>query len=451
MNKALPMQLNEFVDEDKTRQIVEDMLKIAKKMGASQGEVSFMSAVGLNVTVRLNEVETLEFNRDKGVGITVYTDQRKGSASTTDIKMESLTATVKAAIDLAKLTEKDSYAGLAESEKMAWEAKGLDLYHPWNLGVEEAIEIAKNCEKHALSFDKRIHNSEGATLSSTQAYHIYGNSHGFSGFYPATRHSLSCTVIAQDLQGMVRDYEFTVSRKESLLEQSEIIGKKAAEKTLSRLMAKKLPTQRIPILFHASIASSLISHLIAGLSGGRLFRRSSFLLESLNTKIFQDFMHIYEVPHICGGLGSAPFDSDGVATFSKDIVKEGIIQNYILSTYSARKLGLATTANAGGVHNLFVKSGNEDFQGLLKMMGRGLVVTELMGPGVNLVTGDYSRGASGFWVENGEIQYPVHEVTIAGNLLNMFKQIVAVGNDVDTRGTMQTGSLLIEEMTLAGI
>lgn len=450
MAKALPSSVKEFVDEATYHNIVDEVIIMAKKLGASSAEVGLQASIGLNVTVRLKEVETLEFNRDKSLGITVYLGNHKGSASTTDISMESLRSTVQAAINLAKFTEPDPFAGLAQAAEMAKTPKSLDLYHPWDLTVEEAIAISKSCEQSALAFDKKITNTEGASLSSTQGYYVYGNTNGFLGYYPTSRHSLSCTVIAQDHHGMERDYQYTLSRQHRLLEPAEKIGQEAAERSLLRLNAKKLSTRKVPVLFHASIASGIISHFTSAISGGRLFRKSTFLLDSLGKKIFPNQFHIYERPHILSGIASAPFDSDGVATTDKDFVHNGVIQNYVLSAYSARKLNMPNTGNAGGVHNLFVKSDDIDYKALLKKMDKGLLVMEVMGPGINLVTGDYSRGAQGFWVENGEIQYPVHEITIAGNLKNMFQHIVAVGNDIDKRGGIQTGSLLVEEMMLAG-
>jgi len=450
MDKALPATLKEFVDEAKYQEAVLKMLRTAKALGATQAEIGLASSTGFNVTVRKQEVETVEFNRDKAVGVTVYWGKQKGTASTTDISDASLQSAVEAAINLAKLTEPDAYAGLADPEEMASKITPLDLYHPWDLTIDRAIDLTKTCEQSAFSLDKKITNSEGATLHSTQGYHVYGNSHGFLGAYPASRHSLSCVVIAQSGQQMERDYEYTVGREESDLDRPEKVGKGAAERALKRLDAQKLSTRRTPVLYHADVAGGLISHFMSAISGGRLFRKSSFLLDSLHQKRFPEFMHIYERPHIQKGLASAPFDADGVRTRDKDIVREGIIENYILSAYSARKLGLPNTGNAGGTHNVFVQTGKEDFQGLLKKMDRGLVVMELMGQGINLVTGDYSRGVMGFWVESGHIQYPVHEITIAGNLQEMFKKIVAIGKDVDKRSSIQTGSILIEEMMLAG-
>ncbi len=451
MDKALPTQLKDFVDEAKYHELAKDMLVFAKEFGATQAEVALHASIGLNVTVRLNEVETLEFNRDKAVGVTVYFGKQKGTASTTDISQGSLKSTVQAACRLAKLTEADPFSGLADPQEMAKDIKPLDLYHPWDITVDEAVAIAKNCEQSALSQDKKITNSEGATIASSQGFHVYANSHGFLGSYPASRHSLSCMVIAQDAQGMERDYQYTVSRQKTLLNKPQVVGVEAATRALRRLSAKKLPTQRVPVLFHASIASSIVGHFLSAISGGRLFRKSSFLIDSLHKKIFPESIQINERPHILGGIGSAPFDSDGVATKDKALVTDGVISSYILSAYSARKLNLPNTGNAGGTHNIFINPTHGDFESLIKTMGRGLIVTELMGQGINLVTGDYSRGASGLWVEHGEIQYPVHEITIAGNLQNMFKQLICVGSDIDTRGSIQTGSLLIEEMTLAGV
>lgn len=451
MDKALPVKMAEFVDEGRYFQIVHDMLNLAKKLGATQAEIGLGASIGLDITVRKAEIETLEFNRDKAIGLTVYVGKRKGSASTTDIQTESLRSTVEAAVNLAKLSEEDPYAGLAEKEEMAQTFYPLDLYHPWDLSVDEAIRLAKTCEQSALFYDKRISNSEGASLSSTQAFNIYANSHGFIGSNASSRHNLSCTVIAKNPQGMERDHQYTIARDAKDLMSPQKIGKEAAQRTVDRLDARKIATQQVPVLYEANVASGLISHFIVAISGGRLFRESSFLLDSMDKQIFQDFVHIYERPHLKKGLGSACFDADGVGTYDKDFVREGIVKNYLLSAYSARKLNLKGTANAGGVHNLFIEPGEDDFNGLVKKMHKGLIVTELLGQGVNLVTGNYSRGISGFWVENGEIQYPVHEMTIAGNLKDIFKNLIAVGNDIDKRSNIQTGSLLIERMTVAGM
>lgn len=451
MSKALPIKLPELVNEHQYQSIVTEMLAIANKLGATQAEVGLHSSIGLNVSVRKAEVETLEFNRDKAIGITVYCGQSKGTASTTDIGKDSLHKTVEAAINLAKLTEADPFAGLASKEDLAMSIPPLDLYHPWDIRVDEAIALAKDCESAALGFDRKIVNSEGATVSSAQAYHVYGNSHGFLGYYPTSRHSLSCSVIAQDQSGMERDYEYTTSRKAAELEAAAYVGKAAALRALKRLSAQKIPTQRAPVIFHATVASGILSHFINAISGGRLFRKTTFLLDSLEQQIFPSFVQLYERPHLLSGLGSAPFDNDGVKTSDKDFVKDGVVKSYILSAYSARKLKMQNTGNSGGVHNLFIEPGHDDLTSLLKKMDRGLLITELMGQGINLVTGDYSRGAAGFWIENGEIQYPVHEVTVASNLRQMFANLISVGNDVDKRSSIQTGSLLIDDMMLAGV
>ncbi len=448
--KALPTNLRELVDEKAYTQAVEQILAYAKQAGATAVEVGLVASQGLNVTTRMGEVETLEFSRDKSVGVTVYIGQQKGSASTTDISTDSLKQSVDAALHLAKLTQSDPFAGLAAKEEMAFGFRDCDLYHPWQLDVYEAIELAKKCEESALSFDKKIVNSEGATVNSNQGYHVYGNSHGFIGGYPSSSHYISCAVIGEENKNMERDYDYTISRQPHLLEPVENVGQKAAQKTLARLNARKIATQKAPVLFHANIAFGLINHLIAALSGGKLFRQSSFLLDSLGKQILPSFFHLDERPHLPAGLASSPFDSDGVKTTPKDIIKDGVVASYVLSAYSARKLGMANTGNAGGTHNLFVATGQDDFSALISKMHQGLVITELMGQGINLVTGNYSRGASGFWVENGKIQYPVHEITIAGNLKDMFSQIVAIGKDVDIRHSTQSGSILIEEMMLGG-
>lgn len=448
---TLPTQINEFVDEAKYQQIARDVVSLAQSLGASQSEVGLMSSIGLNVCVRMNEIDTLEFNRDKAIGITVYVNQSKGSASTTDIHPDSLRSTVEAALHLAKLTESDPFSGLAAKEEMANNLPDLKLYHPWQVSVEDAIELAKKCEKSAFATDNRIINSEGANLSTSQSYRVYANSHGFLGAYPSSRHSLSCTVIAEENgSGMERDYDYTLSRNANNLDQAEQVGRLAAENTIKRLHARKIPTQKVPVLYHSKVASGLLNHFLSGISGSRLFRKSSFLQDSLGKKIFPKHISIFERPHLVGELSSASFDGDGVATKDKDFIRNGIVQNYLLSAYSARKLGMSNTGNAGGVHNLRVTHGNDSLAALIKKMDHGLLVTELMGQGINLVTGDYSRGAIGFWVENGEIQYPVHEVTIAGQLQDMFLNCVAIANDIDKRNSIQTGSILIEQMTVAG-
>jgi PmbA protein len=405
---------------------------------------------GLSVGVRLGEVETIEHHRSQGLGVTVYFGQRKGSASTTDLRTEALRETVAAACRIAQYAAEDEFAGLPDAELLAKEFPDLDLYHPWALDIEPAIALALECENAARGFHPAITNSEGASLNTYQGLRVLGNSLGFLHGYPSSRHSLSCSVIGQSGDSMQRDDWWTVARDAGDLESAVQVGRKAAERTVRRLGARTLSTRQCPVLFAADVAGGLLGHFIGAIRGGNLYRKSSFLLDCLGKPVFPAFIHLHEQPHLRKALGSAPYDSEGVATRPRDLVKDGILQSYVLSTYSARKLGLQTTGNAGGVHNLILDPGELDLAALLKKMGKGLWVTELMGQGVNLVTGDYSRGASGFWVENGEIQDPVEEITIAGNLRDMYLKILAVGNDVDLRGNTRTGSILVEEMTVAG-
>ena len=430
--------------------VVTLILDEAKRQGASAAEAGVNAESGLSVTVRLGEVETVEHNRDKGLGVTVYFGQRKGSASTSDFSREAIRETVGAACAIAKYTAEDSCAGLADAERMATQIPDLDLYHPWELPAERAIELAIECEAAAQAVDKRINNSEGATVSSHAGRRVYANSHGFLGAYPSSRHSVSCAVIADDGHGMQRDYWYTVARDREDLETARSVGRRAGERTVKRLAGRRLSTRQAPVLFAAEVADSLFGNFIRAIRGESLYRKSSFLLDRLGEMIFPASIRIHEQPHLKKALGSSPFDSEGVATQARDLVTEGVLQGYVLDSYSARKLGMQTTGNAGGVHNLTIDSGPYDFAGLLKQMDSGLLVTEMMGMGVNIVTGDYSRGAAGFWVENGAIVHPVEEITIAGNLRDMFKAIVAVGNDVDIRGNTRTGSVLIERMTIAG-
>ena len=430
--------------------IVTAILDEAKRQGASAAEAGVNAESGLSVTVRLGEVETVEHNRDKGLGVTVYFGQRKGSASTSDFSREAIRETVGAACAIARYTAEDPCAGLADAELMATTIPDLDLYHSWELPAERAIALAAECEAAARAVDKRITNSEGATVSSHAGRRVYGNSHGFIGAYPSSRHSVSCAVIADDGRGMQRDYWYTVARDSDDLESVRSVGRRAGERTVKRLGGRRLSTRQAPILLVAEVAGGLFGNFIRAVRGESIYRKSSFLLDQLGEAVFPEFMHIHEQPHLTKALGSAPFDSEGVATRARDLVTAGVLQGYVLDSYSARKLGMQTTGNGGGVHNLTIDSGPHDFTGLLKEMDSGLLVTEMMGMGVNIVTGDYSRGAAGFWVENGAIQYPVEEITIAGNLRDMFKGIVAVGNDVDTRGNTRTGSVLIERMTIAG-
>lgn len=429
---------------------VEQIIAEARRQGASACEVAVSMEQGLSTTVRQGEVETVEFNRDQGFGITLYVGQRKGSASTSASGEAAIRETVAAALAIAKHASEDDCAGLADAALMARELPDLDLYHPWAIAPEQAVELALACEAAAFATDKRISNADGTSLSTHQGCRVYGNSHGFVGGYASTRHSLSCVMIAEGEGQMQRDYWYDVNRQGELLADPVSIGRKAAERSVARLGARPVPTCEVPVLFAAELATGLFGHFLAAISGGNLYRHSSFLEGALGQRLFPEWLNLDERPHIPRAMGSATFDGDGLATYAKPFVAGGELVSYVLGTYSGRKLGLPSTANSGGVHNLFVSHGDEDQQALIKRMGRGLLVTELMGQGLNLVTGDYSRGAAGFWVENGEIQFPVQEVTIAGNLKDMFRQIVAVGSDLELRGNIRTGSVLIERMTVAG-
>ena len=429
---------------------VQDLLDEAIRQGASAAEAGLSQENGLSVTARLGEVETLEHHCDQGLGITVYFDQRKGSASTTNLSPESIKETVRAACSIARYTSEDPFAGLPDQQLLATDFPDLDLNHPWAINADQAIALAIECEDAARAYHAEISNSEGASVNTHQGFRVLGNTFGFLQGYSSTRHSLSCSVLAQRGDSMQRDFWYSVARNANNLESASAVGKKAAKRTIDRLAARSLSTRQCPVLYAAECASGLLGSFINAISGSNLYRKSSFLLDTLNQQIFPDFVHIQEQPHIPGALGSAAFDSEGVATKTRDIVSNGLLQSYVLSSYSARKLGLQSTGNSGGVHNLTISPGALDFQGMLKTMHTGLLVTELMGQGINMVTGDYSRGAAGFWVENGEIQFPVEEITIAGNLKTMFKTILAIGNDVDYRSNIRTGSILIEQLSIAG-
>jgi PmbA protein len=438
------------MDLDSLKQITQDVLTLAKAAGASSAETEVTFGTGQNVSVRMGEAENIEYNRDKGMSVTVYFGQQKGHASSSDLSQAALKDSVEAACNIAKYTAKDAFCGLADANLMATDMPDLDLYHPWNISVDDAIEIAKRCEAAAMAVDKkRITNSEGAGVSNSESVFAYANSHGFLGGYPSSRHSISCSVIAEENDNMQRDYWYTNARDMRDMESAEYVGKLAGERTIRRLGAKPIKTGNYPVLFEAPLASGLISSLIGAISGGSLYRKSSFLLDSLGKQIAAPLLNIEELPHIKKGIASSSFDSEGVATKSRKLLENGVLQGYVLGSYSARKLGLQTTGNAGGSHNLIVQSTGENFAELLKKMGTGLLVTEVLGHGLNMVTGDYSRGAAGFWVENGVIAYPVEEITIAGNMAEMLKQIVAVGNDVIPQSSKQTGSILIEKMTVA--
>lgn len=435
---------------NRLKNIVQNLLDEAKRQGASASEAGLSQENGLTVSARLGDVETIEHHCGQGLGITVYFDQRKGSASTTDLSPESIRETVSAACSIARYTSEDEFSGLPEKDLLATEFPDLDLNHPWGISVDDAITLAIECEDAARNYDAEISNSEGASVNTHQGIHVMGNSLGFLHGFTSTRHSLSCSVLAQRGESMQRDYWYSVARNALNLEAASEIGKKAAQRAIRRLQGRTLSTRQCPVLYSAEIASGLLSSFIGAISGGNLYRKSSFLLDALDTQVFPEFIRIYEQPHLKGALGSAAFDGEGVATKARDIVSEGVLRSYVLSTYSARKLGLHSTGNAGGVRNLTIDTGALDFQGMLKQLDTGLLVTELMGQGVNILTGDYSRGAAGFWVENGQIQYPVEEITIAGNLKDMLRNIVAVGNDIDYRGNVRTGSILVERMSIAG-
>jgi PmbA protein len=430
--------------------IIDQVLTEARNLGASEAEADIGTGAGLSVTVRMGEVDKLEHERDKGLGVTVYMDGQKGSASSSDFSPSALMDTVRAACDIARYASQDKCAGLADAELMAMSVPDLDLYHPWSITAEQAIDLAIECETIARDFDDRINNSDGVVVSTYSGAHVYGNTHGFSDGWGWSSHIIDCTMIAEGEGGMQRDGWYSKTRDRKDLQSVEAIAQEAAKRTTSRLGAKKLSTRSVPVIFEAPVASGLFSAFITAISGGSLYRRASFLLDKLGEQVFSSHIRIHEKPHKKKALGSAPFDSDGVATRNRDIVNNGILESYVLSAYSARKLGMQTTGNAGGVHNLIIEHGNLDLDGLIRKMDTGLLITDMIGFGVNQVTGDYSRGASGFWVEGGEICYPVEEITVACNLVEMYQQIIEIGNDVDPRGNVLTGSVLIENMTVAG-
>jgi PmbA protein len=425
-------------------------LRRAAKGGASQAEVGASLSTGLSVTVRKGEVETLEHQRDRGFSVTVYFGTRKGSASSSDLAEAAIAETVDKACTIARYTAEDPCAGLPEAESMAREFPELDLDHPWGIGPDEAVALARDCEAAGLEADARISNTEGGSLSSHRSLRLYANSHGFCGGYASSSHSLSCSLIVGKGDEMQRDYWYTSARCADDLESPAAVGRRAAERALRRLGARRIGTRSVPVIFVAELARGFLSHLVAAIKGAAQYRKASFLLGAAGSRVLPQWLSIEERPHLPRGPGSAPFDAEGVATRDRSLVEAGVLQGYVLSSYSARRLGLSTTGNAGGIHNLVVPTGSEGLEGLMRQMGRGLVVTELMGQGINGVTGDYSRGASGFWVEGGEIVHPVQEITIAGNLKELYQDIQAVGSDVDTRGVIRTGSLLIGRMTIAG-
>ena len=435
---------------DALANLATDVLARCKAKGATQAEASLNLDVGLNVNVRMGEVETVEHTRDRGLAITVYFGQRKGSASTADVHPDSITTTIEQACAIARYTEEDRCAGLADADRMATYFPELDHWHPWNIDAARAIELGISAEAAGRALDERLNNSDGAGVSSSSSIAVYANSHGFIGRESGTRHSISCSLLGEDSNGMQRDYWYTSGCAASDLESAEAVGRRAGERTLARLSPRRIPTQECAVLFVPEVARSLVGHLVGAVSGGALYRRASFLLDSVGQQLFPTWFNILEQPHIKRGPGSSAFDAEGVATIERELIRDGVLARYVLGSYSARKLGLQSTGNAGGTHNLVVRANAGGFEEMLQQLGTGFLVTELMGQGVNTVTGDYSRGASGFWVENGVIAFPVDEVTIAGQLRQMFERIVAVGNDVDRRSAILTGSILIEKMMVAG-
>lgn len=443
-NDPIFQRLNEV------KQAVSEALDYAKQLGASSAEAAMSSTSGLSVSTRLGELETIEYNQDGALGISVYVGNKKGSASTADLSPEALKTVVSKAVEIAKYTSEDPCNGIADKELLDFAPQDLDLYHPWQVTAEQGIDLCKQAEAAAMQFDSRISNSDGASFSSHNGLRVYGNSYGQLVGFPRSRHSISCMVIGEENGMMQRDSAYTIARKQEGLSSAESVGIEAAEETIARLNCRRIPTGKYPVVFRADIASSLFGHLVSAIGGSALYRKSSFLLDSLGSQVFSDKVNIQERPHILGGLASSAVDSEGVKTIDREIIKGGELQTYLLASYASRKLGMQATGHAGGIHNWLVEASHQDLKNVLNEMGTGLLVTEVMGQGVNIVTGDYSRGAAGFWVENGEIQYPVSEVTIAGNLKDMFLKVAAIGGDVDVRGSIQTGSILIESMSIAG-
>ena len=437
-------------DRDELIRIIDSVLTQAKTMGATSAEADIGAGSGLSANVRKGIIDKLEYERDKGLGITVYINGQKGNASSSDFSESALTKSVQAAIRIAQYASRDEYAGLIEPILMATKVPDLDLYHPWPISPKAATDLAIECEQAAFACDKRISNSDGSVVSTYSGINLYGNTNGFIDGWNWSSHTIDCTVIAEDKNGLQRDGWYSKTRDFNDLESINSISKEAVRRTISRLGSRKLSTRQVPVIFEAQVASGLFSAFITAISGGNLYRQASFLLNKKGTQVFADHINIREEPHIKKALGSAPFDNDGVATRPRDIVKNGVLQDYLLSGYSARKLGLQTTGNAGGVHNLVIDSGKNNLDNMIKEMHTGLLITDMIGFGVNQVTGDYSRGASGFWVENGELVYPVEEITVAGNLIEIYKNITSIGNDVDPRGNILTGSVMIDAMTVAG-
>ncbi len=448
---AMTLTENRFSQHpDTLRQVAHDLVRLAREKGASASSAEVSDGFGQGVTVRQGEVETIEYNRDKGLAITVYIGKQRGSASTSDFSMKALSDTVDAALNIARYTASDDCAGLPDADLLASGHENPGLYFPWQMEVEDAIALANECEAAAFAADKRITNSEGASVNVHESQFVFANSLGFIGGYPTSRHSISCSVIAGRGEGMQRDYWYSETRDPVELLTAKEVGRIAAERTVRRLKARRMSTMQVPVLFEAPVSASLLGHFVSAASGGSLYRKSSFLLDQLGQQIFSSNIRIEDNPDLPKGLSTSPYDGEGVKTLRRTVVENGVLNGYFLGSYSARKLGMHTTGNAGGTHNLILQPGALDLYGMVKKMHRGLVVTELLGSGVNGVTGDYSRGAAGFWVEHGEIQYPVEEITIAGNLKDMYKNIIEVGRDVMVQGSRHCGSILINNMTVAG-
>jgi PmbA protein len=435
---------------DSLASVAQRAVELARRLGADQAEAGVSFDEGLSVTVRMGELESVERQRDRGLAVTVYRDARKGSASTTDFAASSVEDTVRKALSIGSFTAADEYAGLADAALMAKDPPDLELYFPWDLDVDRATDIALRAENAARGLDARIANSEGATVSTGVGHRVYANSHGFVGGYPTSTYSTSCSVVARSNGSLERDYWYSVSRSPDELESPESVGAEAARRAIKRLDARQLSTRVVPVIFPAELAKGLFGHLIAAIRGTAQYRRASFLLGAAGQQVLPAFVDITEDPLIPRGLASAPFDGEGVATKRRELVTAGVLQGYVLSSYSARRLGLPTTGNAGGIHNLLVRPTSGPIEDIIKACNEAFVVGELLGQGVNIVTGDYSRGAAGFWVERGEIVHPVHEVTIAGTLKDLLANIRAVGSDIDRRGTVRCGSVLVEGLTLAG-
>ncbi len=436
------------------RELAQAVLERAKRSGAGGCDCDVTEAYGLTVTVRKGKPDTIEHNRDRSLGVSVYLGSRpkvrRGHASSSDLSRAALEQTVDAAVAIARHTAEDDCAGLPEPELLARKIPDLDLFHPWNLSTEDAVEIAQRCEAAAFAVSRKIRNSEGASVSAQQSQFVFANSLGFVGGFAGTRHWLSCAVIAEEKGLMQRDDWYSASRVPARIADPEKLGRYAGQRAAARLGARKIPTCQAPVLFEAPVAIQLIGHFVSAVNGGNLYRKTSFLVDSLGKQVLSPIVHIEERPFERQGLASTPFDEEGVATRRRVVVRDGVVEGYFLGSYAARKLGLQSTGNAGGHHNLVIRTGKRDFRGMLREMGRGLLVTELLGQGVNLVTGDYSRGAAGYWVEGGEIRFPVEEITIAGNLRDMFRGIAAMGSDVVVRSGRSVGSILVENMTIAG-